>query len=861
MRKVRNRKIIGHVAWKSMTAKRSRNVIAVLAIALTTVLFTSLFTISGSIMDKFQEETMRQVGTSSHSGYKYLTWEEYEKVAADQALKDISYRIVLADAENKELVKVRTELSYYEDLDAKMGFCYPETGTMPREKYDIVTSDIVLDALGVKPEIGAKVPLEFTVHGKKYRQEFRLSGWFQGDRISQVQIGCLSREYVTEIAPVAEESAMGKGISVEDFPGYVMADFNFKHSFDLEGQLDRLTKRLGFEQAASGLNWAYMGAEADTETVSLLVSMLLVIAVSGYLIIYNIFYINVFSDIRYYGLLKTIGTTGKQLRKMVRRQAWILSAAGIPAGLLAGVFLGKFLLPRIMSQFSIADSTTTEVSLNFWIFAGAVLFSLVTVHISCIRPCRIAAKVSPVEAVRFTGMEQKKRAGKKGRRTRKVTPLSLAAANMRRSRKKAVVVVLSLSISLVLLNSIYSLVSGFDMDRFVSGKAVSDYMVQDATLDNLSVAYENRVRDGVTEEFLEELDGQEGIEEKGSIYLDVQSHKLSNQEKAWFQERIFKNKEQIFAGYLKMIGEEKGLPYLEELEASRVVASNVYGIDQLLFDKLEIVEGEADWEKFKTGDYVITGCQRAGEDMEEVVPYYLPGEKVTLETPEGTKKEFEVLAVGELPDVVGEPGSMILQADYIIPSEQFLSMYGDTRPMRTLFNVEKREEEKVEAWISGYCENVNPELSFTSKSTIVEEFDSMRNMLLVVGGMLSFILAFIGILNFVNTMVTSILSRRQEFAMVEAVGMTGRQLLWMLVTEGGLYALFTLILSLTAGLLLNVTVIRNMGNVYFFFSWNLTVLPIAVCIPFILAVVAAVPFLCYRNMKKESVVERIRVAD
>lgn len=181
--------------------------------------------------------------------------------------------------------------------------------------------------------------------------------------------------------------------------------------------------------------------------------------------------------------------------------------------------------------------------------------------------------------------------------------------------------------------------------------------------------------------------------------------------------------------------------------------------------------------------------------------------------------------------------------------------------MRTLFNVEKREEEKVEAWISGYCENVNPELSFTSKSTIVEEFDSMRNMLLVVGGMLSFILAFIGILNFVNTMVTSILSRRQEFAMVEAVGMTGRQLLWMLVTEGGLYALFTLILSLTAGLLLNVTVIRNMGNVYFFFSWNLTVLPIAVCIPFILAVVAAVPFLCYRNMKKESVVERIRVAD
>ncbi len=56
--------------------------------------------------------------------------------------------------------------------------------------------------------------------------------------------------------------------------------------------------------------------------------MVLFVILAGYLIIYNIFNISVKTDIRAYGLLKNVGTTGKQLKKIVRMQAWRLSAIG-----------------------------------------------------------------------------------------------------------------------------------------------------------------------------------------------------------------------------------------------------------------------------------------------------------------------------------------------------------------------------------------------------------------------------------------------------------------------------------------------------------------------------------------------------
>jgi len=856
MRRVKNAKVIRRVADKTRKAGRGRNIIAVLAITLTTVLFTSVFTVGGSLIEKSQQETMRQVGGSAHAGFKYLTQEEYDIVKKDPKLKEVSYRIIVGDAVNDSLKKLRTEVNYYEDLEAKLSFCYPDKGHMPEKEDELVTSDLVLKALGVPVKLGEKVPVVLDVGGQRYEKVFTLSGYFKGDMINRSQVMAVSKEFARTVAPTPVNSMMGKEVSVADYAGRIMADFNFHNSLNLEKKVEDLARRCGFPtDVYEGINWAYMGSAADMQTVIPVIILLLVIFISGYLIIYNIFYINVYHDIQHYGLLKTIGTTGRQLRRIVRRQAYILSLYGIPAGLILGAVIGKFILPLVMKNLIFGDSVNTDVSLNVWVFAGAAVFAFLTVYISCIRPCRIASSVSPVEAVRYTeGAAVKGK--KKNKKTKRVSPQAMAFANLKRNKKKVFIVVASLSLALVLLNSIYGLIRGFDMDKFVSSMAVSDYSVADATLDNASLSSSQRVLDGVTGQFLTELGRQKGVKETGNIYIkQMYSLNMTEEDSSRIMERLLKYQE-----VKKNIGMETSAAndqdFTDAVLAGKQIDGKIYGIGKMVMEKLENAEGELDWEKFQTGKYVITSRYPFIEDGDSPA-YYDVGDKVTITQDDGTSREYEVMAVADMPYSCGIQSYGMFDCNYILPEDEFLDFLGEQQPMRTLINVEKKYDGKMEEWLSDYTGKVEDDLTYTSKAKIVEQFDSMKNMYVTIGGLLALILAMIGLLNFMNTIVTSILTRKQEFAMMEAVGMTGRQQKQMLSAEGLYYAVFTIVTALVFGSIISVTAIRMMGGEMFFFSWHFTVTPIILCIPVLILLVIIVPVVCYRRMCRDSVVARM----
>ncbi len=859
MRRVKNQKVIRRIADRTRKAGKGRGIIASLAIALTAALFATVFTVGGSMIEKHQRAAMRQVGTSSHAGFKYLTQEEYRIVSEDEKIRDLSCRIFVGSADNKELVKLHTEVSYYEDLNAKMSFCYPETGHMPGREDEIVMSDLTLQALGLPCEIGTKVPLQIRINEKTVEKTFTLCGYYQGDRIARAQAAAVSEAFAAEAAPTPVTSAMEGDIDASDYAGRIMADFNCAVGVHLEGQVAKLKERCGFpEYAPVGVNWAYLGESADPSLLLLIVCLLLVILLSGYLIIYNIFYINVYRDIRYYGLLKTIGMTGKQLRKMVYRQANMLSWQGIPVGLLAGVLAGKFLLPVFVHTFGVFAVSGAEIELKPWVFIGAAAFSYLTVALSCIRPCRIASKASPVEAVRYTegsGDHSREVQGLRGRQNFKkkpghVNPWRMAGANIRRNRKKVVVVVASLSMSIILLNSVYTLVSGYDADSFVARRILSDFSVSDATLDSVTVSRGAVVTDGVTEAFLTELGRQEGIEEIGNLYMKELDPVIGKENYGLLEERIFENPK------VQEYWREDGTAEIAEAwREEEKMQGKVYGIGEMILDKLEDPEGELDWEKFRSGDYVIGTRFFAGGS--EGIDFFLPGEKVTVCNEAGERREYEVLAVADMPYVCGFQTFGIFDCDYILPEEEYLDLMGEQQPMRTLVNVRAEEEEAVEAWMKDYCEQIDPDLTYTSKAVAEAEFEEYKNIYTLAGSLLALILALIGILNFINTMATSVLYRKREFAMMEAVGMTGKQLRQMLCCEGGFYALYTGICSVIASFFISVLVVKPFGDEMYFFKWHFTILPLAVCIPVLLAVAVLVPVICCRYMHRLSVVERL----
>ena len=153
----------------------------------------------------------------------------------------------------------------------------------------------------------------------------------------------------------------------------------------------------------AGVNPLYLSSEKSTGTGTILalICILAAFLLTGYLIIYNIFQISVLRDLHFYGLLKTIGTTDRQIRSILSRQAWILSLIGIPIGLGGGFFIGKALLPLLIEQTSFSAAYAT-VSPNPLIIVAAALFALLTVKISIRKPVKMAAKVSPIEALRYT---------------------------------------------------------------------------------------------------------------------------------------------------------------------------------------------------------------------------------------------------------------------------------------------------------------------------------------------------------------------------------------------------------------------------------------------------------------------------
>ena len=149
---------------------------------------------------------------------------------------------------------------------------------------------------------------------------------------------------------------------------------------------------------------------------------MILVFIAGYLIIYNIFQISVTADVQFYGS-KTLGMTTKQIKKLIFGQSNQLCLIGIPAGLLLGWLLGMVLVPAFTGILEGGGS----VSVNPVIFIGSAVFAWLTVLISCLRPARLAGKVSPVEALRMSDADGK---SKKIKRKKENTSLaSMAWAN------------------------------------------------------------------------------------------------------------------------------------------------------------------------------------------------------------------------------------------------------------------------------------------------------------------------------------------------------------------------------------------------------------------------------------------------
>ena len=884
---VRNRSCVRRLAFKSLRASRSRNLIAIAAIALTAVLFTSLFTIALSINEGIQQANFRQVGGFSHGGFKYLTEEQFENLKDDPLISQYGERRFLGMPMEAPFHKSHVEIGYSDANEAHWQYCDPAEGALPQEGTNQAATDThVLELLGVEPEIGAEFTLSFEVDGHPTIQTFTLSGWWEYDEAVVANHVLIPESRLNEILDeTGVEPGSGAGGMTGSWNLEVMLKSGSRH---IERDLIQILENHGYQSSepgenyiSTGVNWGYTGARLsdtlDPTVVLAITAVLLLILFTGYLIIYNVFQISVAGDIRFYGLLKTIGTTPRQLRRIIRIQALALSAIGIPIGLIAGWLLGGRLTPVIVSRLNAVVPVTSVSPL---IFAGAALFALFTVLLSCRRPGRMAARVSPVEAVRYTeGKEGKAGARAKGRRARRVTPFTMAWANLGRSRIKTAVTILSLSLAVVLLTVTVNFTGGFDMDKYVSNFTASDFIVANAAkLQSGSVGFYDDM--DVPQQAMDDIAAQGGVTDGGVVYGQT-SPALEYVTEDWFRQMNghFYTPEQL----------DNLIRLTDRNEAGQLAAqAQLSGMSPFALDHLTVLEGDllALYEPgsrsiaavYAEDDYgnadMDSHWARLGDTVTlryvEEFEYYDPdtGEVYGAyeDIPEGADfaerpvdyrdVDYTVAALVTVPSALSYRyyGS----DEFILNDQTFIQDTGTDCVMYYAFDTDDASDAAMEEFLADYTENGNPELDYESKSTYAGEFEGMRSMFLLLGAALSFIVGLVGVLNFFNAILTGIIARRRELAVLQSVGMTTRQLRAMLVWEGLLYALGAAGLALILTVILGPAAFRAVEGLFWFFTYRLTLAPFLLVIPLFALLGAGIPLLTGRAAARHTLVERLR---
>ena len=880
---VANRKCVRRLSFRSLRANRTRNLVAVLAIVLTTVLFTSLFTIALSINEGIQQNNFRQAGGWSHGTFKYLTEEQFEELKDDPLIKSWGLRRFLGMPTEVPFNKSHVEIGYSDANEAHWSYCDPIEGRLPKEGTDEVATDThVLELLGVEPELGAKFTVTFDVDGHETTQTFTLCGWWEYDEAVVANHILIPESRVDAI--LAEVGVTPPGS--DGMTGSWNLDVMLQHGArSIASDLEEILTSHGYQSEtpgenyiSTGVNWGYTGAQLsdklDPTVVAIIVGVLALILLTGYLIIYNVFQISVAGDIRFYGLLKTIGTTPRQLRRIIRTQALLLSLIGIPVGLLLGWLLGGVLTPVITARL---NNVTTVVSVSPLLFVGAAIFALVTVLISCRRPGRLAGKVSPVEAVRYTEGKALKRKGK--RSGKGVSLLSMAWANLGRSRGKTFLTVLSLTLAVVLLTLTVTFASGFDMDKYVSNFTASDFILADAgPFQTGGDAFNDEM--AVSQEVIGAVNAQGGITGSGCIYGKtgpaVEFVTEEYYRSVWSQ---WNTPEQLDEAIRYMDRTPEGL--LED----RV---QLYGMDPFALDHRTVLDGDLSKLSDPGGKYIAavysdddygnpnmdSHWARLGDTVtiryvEEYEYYdvdtgevYGPWENV----PEGAAYAQRAVKYRDV-DYTVAALVMVPYAfsyryygadEFVMSSETFIRDTGTDCVMYYAFDTTEEANAAMEAFLQDYTENVNPQFDYESKASYAGEFEGTRSMFLLLGGALSFIVGLVGVLNFFNAILTGITARRRELAVLQSIGMTSRQLRTMLALEGLFYTLGAVLLALALIVVTAPFVGPALNGLIWFFSYHFTIWPIAVVLPLFGALGILIPVLSCRAAQRYSVVERLR---
>ncbi len=852
--------MIFRLARLQISSHRLRTGFVAVAVVLTTVLYMTVISIAYCLVDSIQLSRMLAFVSDSHAlisdaGYSISGEALREEIQSAPEVSE-TFLLSLAPVHWEEPAEAnRAEQRFgvaFVDREKILPhlFMTLTEGRFPRSEDELLLCREAFPTHSIGDPIRFFILGAGTAEPMVRERTYTVSGFYHSDADSPPPAVALYGENV------AEELQLSGMMS-------------FHSSFGIEQRLDAVLERLSQwevpgEERHTQINQAYVGADLSSflqpGNILLMLLAIGVLFFAAFLLIYNIYSIALTQDMRSFGLLKVIGMTHRQMKKLTLMQTGLIACGALPVGLLLGYFIGFRLLSPVFMSMS-GEVLPYRFSPIIALLSGGL--TLFTLFFSALRPLARIKKMTPIQSV--SAEPENKAPKKEKRREAPASPLALAMSGLRRSRGRMLVTSLSAMVSVLLF-----VVVGGMTDLMAAGERLGMFDVELGLWDEIRTGL---IPHELTEissfvpvepDIIESLAASDTVEEIqflrfGQVEADI-SPSLEESIRLFLAQKTEYEWER-----------EK---YQDILDSGRIKTA-VLSIPDQLCRNIVVYRDDSpkpfhyDGEELYDGRHVL--CVFTKRELQILPNIQLSsGEALSSKS---LKREYEVIPVelssglwSALAEICGEPTANhvgVEEVFFLLPESVFEKEFPDAPVCKALVNAKDGMEDALLKEVLALTKgrgagsgNTRFEYLVGGKLTDMKELQERLAAIQLTGYSLCGIILLIGLMNMVNSAITSTVLRRREFAMLEAVGMAQGQLRRMLIYENSVGGVFGLAAFVAGSAVSNALLAQAFGVQVAAVS-----LPAVGTLLLLFAAGAAAAEVACRIVAKATLTERVRAGE
>ncbi|WP_454052800.1 FtsX-like permease family protein [Clostridium sp. Marseille-Q7071] len=855
-------KSYSEITGRYLKVQKKRTILTIIGIVLSVALITSIATMFKS----FQDNRIRQV--KGYSGDFHILFNSVNggHIPYFKAHKDIKKTGItrydgasIIGKRKKTGRNVELYLESYNKEMFELKNIKLSEGRLPQKEDEIILEPWAMEVLNAK--VGDKITLKL---GEIIYPEDEGNGKeinYEDIKFKEKN----SKEYI--ICGLIKESIQGNGISYlsEDSSLNKNEKYNIYANINLKKQAEvigkQIVEELNLDEDSIWYNEELLRVmlksldDSENRIVGLIaVFFIILVIVATISVIYNSFHMSVMERVSQFGILRSVGASKNQIKRIVMKEAMILAIISIPIGLVLGLVALKIVI-MILGSLAFSMFEGFEITINPIILLGSAVLGLITIYISSKGPAKLAAKVSPLEAIKNSGTVKKEdlKKAKSGIIAGKIFGIEgqVAYKNLRRNKTRFRITIFSMVISIVLFIVFNSFAYDIKKVEKVAMATEPEYRVMLSS---------GEVEESTISKFCEDIEKVQGID---LVYKEIRESPAIAIEK----DKLNKEYEDLTeTNFYNFDDGDYAFTY-----------SPFYAYNSKSFEKSKknIIAGEINEKKLneENGVIIIQNAHIKTKDKKRAninVTNYKVGDEISIipssiagDTDENLlnhvgKIKVKVLGILE-EDAVFENSWEWGSLRFISTEKVYKDIFGELRSNKLNIRTGKDVDHKVIKEKLESITNENNMYILDNVEAAKRDKSMMIQIMVFIYGFIT-VVTLISSINIINTINTNLLLRKRELATFKSIGMAEKQIKKMIVLESVYYAIIASFYGILMGMPLSYILYRLMSELRAY-EWNIPWSSTVMAFIGSIVIVIIASMISLRKMSKINIMDSIRAEE